>query len=346
MMEKTLYHFALAIGITLASCVVPISQDAGFQKIQSGCLLFIHDPSERRELWSWCEGEKPQTFLKDVFGIQDYTISADGSELFYSQSNNLRGTDIWRLVVKTKRREKIHTCHEFSCTELNYNSTTGDLAFVEVGQPPSLILLNPQTREMKALPFYAVDLSFSPNGQFLVFWDKNANQIIILDVDGSLVWRADSQEGLIGEWAKDSSYILFSSNNYWGGIPGMNIYSLEMNSGNVELILDSANQQIEYYNPTFFQSNEYMLTAVRGSDIGYARQLWLLNLNGDVKRQITKDYNYDHSAFRLNGDDSKLIYQRFALNQADSQTELWVYDFQSDDFYMIAKNASNPRWFP
>jgi len=78
MMEKTLYHFALAIGITLASCVVPISQDAGFQKIQSGCLLFIHDPSERRELWSWCEGEKPQTFLKDVFGIQDYTISADG----------------------------------------------------------------------------------------------------------------------------------------------------------------------------------------------------------------------------------------------------------------------------
>ena len=126
----------------------------------------------------------------------------------------------------------------------------------------------------------------------------------------------------------------------------MNIYSLEMNSGNVELILDSANQQIEYYNPTFFQSNEYMLTAVRGSDIGYARQLWLLNLNGDVKRQITKDYNYDHSAFRLNGDDSKLIYQRFALNQADSETELWVYDFQSDDFYMVAKNASDPRWFP
>lgn len=342
-MRKQFLLFLLFVSI-LASCARNSELSSWSQIQDDSCLFFIKDPSDTRELWFWCEGQEPKVFLEGFDGIQDYTVAGDESAFYFIQRANGTSAAVWISESQKAAPQRLMDCNNPLCAEISINTTSGILAFSDFEDEPRLKLFDLELREMKNLLFNATDLEFSPDGKYLGFFDRNTNQLVILNVLSGEVITVDSQEGLTGGWSSDSQQFLYGAMTFQGETPGVNVFSLNIQNGLSELLNADTGNFIEYYQPRFFKSTEHFIAAVRDPSLGFNKQLWVVNREGNLVTQITSDFLFDHSAFQLDSKQTRILFQRFSPGTPNSQPEIWMIDLKSDELKLVARNATNPRW--
>jgi hypothetical protein len=341
-MRKLLLLFLLA-GF-LASCTGN-SEPSQWSQIQDdSCLFFIQDPSGARELWFWCEGQEPKVFLEGFVGIQDYTVAGDASAIYFIQKTDGTSAAVWISDNHKKAPQRLTECSNSLCGDIAISNTSGILAFSDFENEPRLILFDLENRQMKEYLYNATDLEFSPDGKYLGFFNRNTNQLVILNVLSEEVITVVSQEGLTGGWSNDSQQFLYGAMTFQDETPGVNVFSLNIQNGLSELLNPDTGNLIEYYQPRFFKSTENFIAAVRDPSLGFNKQLWLGNREGDLVTQITSDFTFDHSAFQLDSKHSRILFQRFSPGTPNSQPEIWMIDLESNELKFVARNATNPQW--
>ena len=313
---------------------------------KDSCILYINDPSDTSNLWIKCNDEEPRQLLENISNIEDYAVSGSGDLIFFSQKNDFGGSDIWQVNKNGKKLKKSVDCKELTCSEIAYNAVVKKIAYVELGKNPKVYIIDLATNTSISHPAMGTELRFSPNGEYLSFFDQKTNQLKVVKLENKTVIEQESATGLTGGWAEDSSRILFGKVNFWGGIPGFDVYTLSIEKGEVEPLFASQNQETEYYQPEFTEIEGVILVAVRERNSGSSRQLWLVTMNGEVLRKITEDLTYNYSSYQWNIDHSRLLFQRFPIGQSEGQPEIWVWNVESDSFSKIASNAARPQWLP
>jgi dipeptidyl aminopeptidase/acylaminoacyl peptidase len=336
--------FLLIIGSFLSSCT-GFSEISAWSQIQDdGCVFFIQDPSGTRELWYWCEGEESKPFFEGIEGIQDYSVAGYENAIYFIQMNSDGGADLWISKNRDLSPRRLKECSSSQCNEIAYSSASKVLAFSDFENEPRLKLFDLERGKTHAYPYHATDLEFSPDGKYLGFFDRGSSRLVVLSISGEEILTVDSQEGLTGGWSSDSQKILYGGMTFQDEIPGVNIFSLNVNSGQSEIISDGTTDLMEIYKPKFFQPSELFIAAVRIPSYGFNRQLWVFNQEGVLVTQVTADYTFDHSVFQVNSKQSRIVFQRFSPGTPNSQPEIWIADIDGSNLSLVARNATNPQW--
>ena len=134
--------------------------------------------------------------------------------------------------------------------------------------------------------------------------------------------------------------------DYWGGIPGVKVFELNITSGEITPVLYDANQELEFYNPMYSMKDGEYLSLIRQRSTGPSKQLWLLREGAEGVKQITNDPLFHYSFPSWNSDYSELVFQRYPLNKAESNPQILIWNQSTDTFQVIAENASKPFWLP
>lgn len=334
----------LIVASLLASCVGFFGFSPWSQIQDESCVFFIQDPLTSRELWFWCEGQDPKVFLEGFRDITNYAVAGDGRAIYFIQTNNSGGADLWTIENQKATPQRLMGCTSPLCGDLAINATANILAFSDFEDEPALKLLDLENSKIEIFSYHANDLEFSPDGKYLGFFDRNKSQLVVLDILNGKTIAVDSQEGLTGGWSSDSQQILYGAVTFQEEIPGINVIILTVSNGQTEWLGSEISTSLEFYQPQFFQSAEFFIAAVRDRSFGLNRQLWVYNRNGEPEHQITSDYNYDNSAFHVNRKQAQILFQRFTPNTPNSQPEIWMVDLESNELELIARNATNPQW--
>ncbi|MBM3137689.1 MAG: hypothetical protein FJZ98_05830 [Chloroflexi bacterium] len=341
-MRKPIFLFL--ISILISSCIGPSENPIWSQIQEDGCIFFIQDPSGTRELWFWCEGQQPQPFLEGFSGIHDYIAAGDTKAIYFIWENNEHDMELWISDSQMKIPKRLLKCSSFQCYDLAYSAALKTLAFSDFDDEPRLRLFSLKHGEIKDFLFNATALEFSPDAKYLSFFDRNRDQLVILDLSSGEIIAVDSQEGLIGGWSNDSQHLLYGAMTFNDEIPGVNVFSLNIQNGQSENLSGVMGSSIEFYQPGLLKTSEHFIAAIRNPSSGFNKQLWIFNREGELVTQITSDYSFDHSAYQVNSEQTLILFQRFSPGIPNSQPEVWVSDLDGKNLKLIALNATNPQW--
>ena len=315
-------------------------------KIRKPCLVYLGDPGGQSEIWKKCPGQEPLQLTKTDGKVQNLTVSRLGELIFFTVLNESNGADIWQLKPDGSGIKKLFDCSESTCSDLDFNPMTGKLAFVQTNDKQQIKILDLNDETMIDIMDSGFDLRFSPNGKYVSFLDNSSNELTIIDLFNMKRIAQQSGAGLVGEWARDSQAILYGQMDYWGGIPGVNVFSLDIKSGEIKPLLTSRNQELEFYQPAYTGESGVYLVSVRQRNTGSNKQLWLIKEGGKVVKEITDDSLYYYSSQSWNSDYSKLVFQRYPINSSDGIPQVVIWNQSSDTFQVIADNAAKPFWLP
>jgi Tol biopolymer transport system component len=176
--------------------------------------------------------------------------------------------------------------------------------------------------------------------------DDVSGKLKIINLENKNQISVQSGNGLMGEWARNSQSFLYGEMDFWGGIPGVSVYELEVNSGEKKSILFDRSQSLEFYQPRYTRDEGIFLASVRLRSSGAGRQLWLLSEGAEGIKQITTDPQFYYSFPSWSPDYSELVFQRFPINRSDGNPQVVIWNQDSDTLRVIAENASKPLWLP
>ena len=299
------------------------------------------------EIQQFC-GQENISLTQTEGNIVDYAVSRSGGWIVYAVRNEKGEVDIWKMDREGENKEKVYACGKVVCNNLAIDYLGLNIAFYSQGSDGALILfslLDNQTILVERGNISNVD--FSPNGQLLRYYKNKKGYLRVLDIKNmNLILTLESDSDLIGSWRHDSSSFLFGTQNYWGGIAGIEIF--EANVGRTESLtklFDGQELSIYYFQPTYF-NNEKLAVLVRIGFNGNSKQIWVIDKDGEQIFELTNDHQYDHSALSWNSAEEILAFQRYLLTSSDSLPEVWIWENTNNQFQLIAKNAARAIWIP
>ena len=315
-------------------------------KIRETCIAYLYKTEESSALWKYCPDEESFRITKPDESIEDFAISPTGELIFYTIKNDLDGNEIWQVRPDGSGSKMVFDCSDSKCSDLDLDLLTSKLVFKQQSHAQQIGLLDLQTGIFTGFEGSGSEVSLSPDGQFLSYLEDGSDLLTIINFASTEKIVAQSEVGLVGEWARDSRSILFGELEFWGGIPGVIVSELKVPSGEIKPILYDPNQELEFYQPRFTHDEGIYLASVRLGSTGASGQFWLLSEGAKVIKQITTDPLFHYSFPSWNPDFSELVFQRFPINKSDGQPQVVIWNQDSDTFQVIAENASRPVWLP
>lgn len=315
--------------------------------VRQPCLVYLGDMTNEPEIWQFCEQENiPLT--QNQGEVVDFAVSRSGNWIVYAVRNEKGGTDIWKMDREGKNKEKIYACGEVTCNNLAIDYLGLKIAFYSQGPDGTLILFSLLDNQKILVERGNIsNVDFSPNGQLLRYFKNKKGDLRVLDIKNmNLILTLESDSDLIGSWRHDSSSFLFGTQNYWGGIAGIEIFEANVGrTGSFTKLFNGQELSINYFQPTYF-SNEKLAVLVRIGFNGNSKQIWVVDKDGEQIFELTNDHQYDHSALSWNSAEEKLAFQRYLLTSSDSLPEVWIWENTNNQFQLIAKNAAHAIWIP
>jgi Tol biopolymer transport system component len=315
-------------------------------RVREPCLVYIGNPGEQPEIWRKCAGKEPERLTQTGGGVQDLTVSLFGDWIFYSALNDQDEVDIWRINRDGGLAERIVNCGDSLCSEIESNSIIRKLAYLQNNTESKINILDFQTGNSLSISTSGADLSFSPDGQYLSYFDNLKGQLTIINLSNMKTVSQDSGMGLVGEWSMDSHSILFGKNDFWGGIPGVDVYQWNVEKNEVVQLFNSRDQELEFYQPAFSYEPETYLVSVRQRSSGFSKQLWLIKNGGEIVKQITNDYLFHYSCYHWNSNFSEMVFQRYPVNESNAKPQVLIWHVETETFEIIAEDAAKPFWLP
>lgn len=314
--------------------------------VRQPCLVYLGNVTLEPEIWQFC-GQENIPLTQTEGGVVDFSVSSSGSWIVYAVRNEKGGADIWKMDREGKNKEKVYECGKVVCSNIAIDPVGLKIAFNLIKTDSDLILfpIN-EDREILIERGNISYVDFSPNGQFLRYFENNKRRLKVLDIDNlNLIQTVESDSDLIGSWRYDSSSFLYGMQNYWGGIAGIEIFEANIGMSTLAKLFDGQELSFNYFQPTYITS-ENLAVLVRMGFNSNSKQIWVVNQDGNKLYEITNDQQYDHSALSWNSAEEKLAFQRYLLTSSDSLPEVWIWECKNNQFQLIAKNASRAIWIP
>lgn len=314
--------------------------------VRQPCLVYLGNVTNEPEIWQFC-GQENISLAQTEGKVVDYAVSRSGSWIVYAVRNGEGGADIWKMDREGKNKEKVYGCGEVVCNNLAIDYLGSKIAFYSQGPDGALILLSlPSKQTILVERGNISNVDFSPDGQFLRYFENNKGYLRILDIENlNLIQTMESDSDLVGSWRNNGSSFLFGMRNYWGGIASIEIFEADVGGESLTKLFDGRESSLNYFQPTYFKG-ENLVVLVRMGFSGNSKQIWVVKKDGKKIFELTNDHQYEHSALSWNSAEEKLAFQRYLLTCSDSLPEVWIWENQNNQFQLIAKNAARAVWIP
>lgn len=327
--------------------------------VRKSKIIYLKNIDQRKEIWvSDFRGENQFAVSKTDEQVIDYTFSKDGNIIFYSAVNDQGGADIFQTNREGNSTQKIISCNTDSCTAPTISPNGEQLVYLKsplletdpaykgesklwnrdmnTGEVSLLLPDNPNVIQPR----------WSPTGQYLSYYDLPQKAIGLIDFLGSNDRVIPSDYGMNGIWSSDGNKIYFLNYIQSGTQPFTTLYEVRLQPFQVMPMFQNVDANIEFGWVASDQEAATFTLSARYQDGPYSNQIWIVDQNGNIQKEVTRDYVYTHSNIHWDNNHAYLVFQRFKINSSKSTPEVWVWSKESDQLQLISTNASSPNWLP
>ncbi|MBN1536139.1 MAG: PD40 domain-containing protein [Anaerolineales bacterium] len=319
-------------------------------------------------------GEQKQ--ITNVSGeVLDFSVSSDGSILFFSLNLGSEGSAIYYLDRVSDELALLLECPDALCRVPHVSPNNDFLAYertplaqdektqVWIASLPIGLFSNDHGNGIRLSPRLVSDPQnqtqqplWSPGG-LLTYYDDTYALFIIQTAQGEEIHRFPSQTGEMGDWDASGESFLFpefitnpktsATLNELNPIPASHLmrYILKNDSPSDLTLKDN----LEDSAPSFSPDGKYLVFARKYLDIPHwtpGRQMWLLLLDGAEAYPLTDEPQYNHYAFTWKPDSQQIAYVRFNQTVLTEPPEIWLTKLDGSGQQRLVRNGYAPQWIP
>jgi Tol biopolymer transport system component len=319
------------------------------------------------------DAEDPESARQVTFsptGINDFSVSPDGTRIAFSEKNTSTGTsDIKLLDIETGAIQQITNCVDADCRTptwrpdgqvIGYERVELNSDFDEVGVSPTRIWLidlgmNPPTTRplFSDTQMLGYGLQWSADGNRITVFDYGSQGILLHQFNPEETTVIPSRYGNSGALSPDGTRvvwpeIILEENQARSYLTVVNLETQEMTP------LTAPTDPVDDQNAAWSPDGTTLAIGRRYLDDRYTRgkQLYLVNPDTGSAEELLVDPLYQLGSFTWDPNGDQLLLQRFpdpvALDDPENPglPEVWTIDLATKTLTRIAHNAFYPRWVP
>ncbi|MBG0770605.1 MAG: hypothetical protein H0S82_02800 [Anaerolineaceae bacterium] len=327
--------------------------------IRSTQILYLVLDQTGGDLWRWDFTTESSVSLTDTGGsVIDFAANRIGEAIVYAAENTEGGSDLWVTDRDGALSTLIVDCGLDYCSQpvwsadsvsiayarQNFNATTGLL------QSPQIWLYDRETGE--SAPLYAEENvpgelpSYSPNGEWLAFYDIGEDGIRVLNLATSEETLIPTDVEAMGDWSPDGSRLLFTEQVPSALEPEIALYEADLDNKTVTRVLADDSDGTFFSQPRYSPDGEWIAVSLRPVNSTGNKALWVLKLDGSEINLITNQQNANYTSYHWSPSGLRLIYQRLDTGSSAFQSSIWMWSWSSDESQMLIENGSRPVWLP
>ncbi len=303
----------------------------------------------------------------EPFGVYDFAVSPDGSQIAYSAVRDAGGSrDLFLIGASGENRRKIVTCDLQHCQSpawsadgnlIAFERRTLDRAALGVTPGPSrLWLYDAQLGQATSLFTDTQVIASSPRwstiGNTLTFYDNIQSILTVLDIRTGDLQLVPSLLGDAPAWSPDGGQFLYA--DLLGGADGrfqkLLRFDAASNTITPAMGLDATNDYGATWAPSgsafAFGRQTAASFSTSGGGAFFGPQIWVADAAGIGARALTTDTEYSHAGLAWGPDGRWIAFVRTNLRVINPLPEIWLIRPDGSGARSIAVDATLPAWVP
>jgi len=287
--------------------------------------------------------------------VYDYDVAHSGDRLVYSAKNDQAGADLWQIDRDGSHASKLVNCGADMCSMSAWAPQDTRLAYIRQPPGPSSAprLWTVDMSTGQTAPLYqdpqisGSEPSWSPNGEWLAFFDRQATGLRVLNVQTSESFVLPSLMGQVGGWSPDSQQLAFADIKLGGPQIATILQVADMQAHSLRLIIDTDRGWSDFGPPAWSPAGDWLVLSLRTAEGGVGKQLWLMRPDGTSAQALTHAPNYTHGSYHWDAAGKALLFQRYDLSTPNAAPEIMLWQGpDSGEPRLLVTNAALPRWLP
>jgi Tol biopolymer transport system component len=187
---------------------------------------------------------------------------------------------------------------------------------------------------------------WSPDGEYLAFYDALANGIRILDFAGGKDSVLPSGYGVIGSWSPEGERMVFPVLQAVEGRFSISLHLASLTSQETTVIVNESVNWLDFGLPSWSPDGNWIVVGIQSAEHGLGKQLWLMKSDGSGLHPIVLNPEFTHGGYRWDPYGEKILFQQFNLSDPSAVPEVWLWSMEDEQVQLIAQNAWQPEWLP
>ncbi len=320
------------------------------------------------------------TALTSGPAVIDFSVAADGEQIYYAARNAAGGSDLYALERASGAARRLLACEADRCADVQVSADGGWLAYTRLPFQPEevrtplevwlLDLASGDTQRVSAQGNEARSPGWSPRNE-LVYYDAQAAAWVLSDTDGTELGRVANGAGEQGSWTPDGKWFITPelfvqlTDTLQGPIgelanqpPDPNnqdrvqVYASHLlaydfhTNGITDLTLAAT---LEDAQPAVAPDGVWLAFARRYLDeerFTTGRQVWLVRLDGREPRQLTHSPQEKHANLTWHPEGTWLAVVRFNATVLTLPPEILLIQPSTGEIVQLVSNGYSPQWLP
>ena len=323
-------------------------------------------------------GADPLAVTAEPYGVYDYALSPDGTQIVYAAWRADGGADLRVINPDGSGLADLLLCPGEACVSPAYSPDGLRLAY----QRQTLVPGVTGAPGLGAAHVYVLTLAtgaaelmsdnetrfpvWSPDGR-LAYLDTALEAVVVHDLATGALTFVPNASGQMGTWSPDGAYLVYPELAFPDLPADENVPGADELTGafltyltrvtvatNARLNLSGEQALVDDGSPAFSPSGGWLAFGrqqVVQDQWTPGRQLWLMRPDGTGAYALTDDPLYNHSAFIWSPDGAWLAYMRFQVSDQTAPAEIWLVSVAAAGSAEVAVPARLvqgylPEWLP
>lgn len=366
------------IKVTLASGAVsgrglPLWVESSWEfSVGAPGLAFLLQTNEVANIWVMSfDGTEPAQITKETFGVEDFAVSPDGTQIVYVARRADGGGDLRNISRDGSTVSDLLACPDDLCTAPVFSFDGLRLAFerhslAEAGTS-QVQVLDLETAQLMSPGDDESHLTQSPrfarDGR-LSYFNRTLQAIAVYDFNARFTTFIPASSGEVGSWSPDGQFIVYPeiifppeptlapesthdpdeehTDLFYSHLLKVTVATNHTQNLSGEGVVEDASP---VYSPSggWLAFGRKLLAQDQWTP---GKQLWLMRADGSEAHVLSNEPLRNYSAFVWSPDEKQLVYMRFDVTDPSSLPELWVVNADGSNPRLLVAGGYLPEWLP